>query len=76
MIVEGDHSCRIELWQGQPTWTEEDDQASHEGVFDPRPALLIHQAGQTQPKINGSAWPLIKVHEVAEQVVRGEAVHY
>jgi hypothetical protein len=76
MILEGDHSWRIELWQGQPSWTEEDDQASHEGKFDPRPALLIHQAGQTQPKINGTAWPLIKVHDVAEQVLRGEPIKY
>ncbi|SNS31888.1 Sulfatase [Granulicella rosea] len=75
VIVQGDHSWRIELWEGQPSWTDEDDQASRD-TFDPRPALLIHQPGQTQPKINGTAWPLQRLHEIALQIVRGQPVKF
>jgi Sulfatase len=75
LIVEGDHSWRIELWNDSPAWTEEDDAASH-GVFDPRPALLIHQPGQTQALTNATAWPLLRVHDVVDEVLRGNAVHY
>ena len=75
LIVEGDHSWRINLWNDQPGWTSEDDAASHE-QFDPRPGLIIHTAGQTQPEVNATAWSLLNVHSVVEQVVRGEAVDY
>jgi hypothetical protein len=58
VIVQGDHSWRVELWNWMPAWTDEDDAASR-GVFDPRPALIVHQAGQAGPETNGSAWPLV-----------------
>jgi hypothetical protein len=75
LIVEGDHGWRIDLWNWLPAWTDEDDAASRE-VFDPRPALLVHQPGQTGPQTNASAWPLLKVHEVVEQVVKGQPVSF
>jgi hypothetical protein len=75
LIVQGDHSWRMYLWDNQPTWTDEDDEASRSG-FDPRPAVIIHQAGQTQPEVNATPWSLINVHTVVEQVVHGEPVHF
>ena len=75
LIVEGDHSWRVALWNEGAAWTEEDDAASH-GVFDPRPALLIHQAGQTQAQTNATAWPLIRVHDVVDEILRGQPVSY
>ena len=75
VVVQGDHSWRIALWDWLPAWTDEDDQASR-GVFDPRPALLIHQAGQAAPETIGSAWPLVKVHGVLEDVVAGRPVKF
>lgn len=75
VIVEGDHGWRIDLWNWLPAWTDEDDAASR-GVFDSRPALVIHQPGQTQPQTNSTAWPLIKVHDVVEQTLRGQPVTY
>jgi hypothetical protein len=75
LIVEGDHGWRINLWKDEAAWTKGDDVASR-GVFDTRPAVVIHQAGQTQPQINQSAWPLLNVHEVVEQVVSGQPVHF
>ncbi len=71
LIVQGDHGWRIDAWNWLPAWTEEDDAASR-GVFDQRPALLIHQPGQNQPQTVASPWPIIQVHGVVEQVVRGQ----
>jgi hypothetical protein len=73
VIVEGDHSWRIMLWDWLPAWTEEDERASH-GVFDPRPALLIHRAGQTQTQVDSRATSLLYVHEAIEDVLHGKAV--
>jgi hypothetical protein len=75
VIVQGDHSWRINLWDWLPAWTDEDDAASRNG-FDPRPALIIHQAGQTAPATDGAAWSLLNVHTVVEQVLHGQPVAY
>jgi hypothetical protein len=71
LIVQGDHSWRIDAWNWLPAWTEEDDAASR-GVFDQRPALIIHQAGQSEPQTVAAAWPIIQVHGVVEQVLHGQ----
>jgi hypothetical protein len=75
VIVEGDHSWRINLWNWLPAWTDEDDAASRNG-FDPRPALIIHQAGQTAPAVNATPYSLLNVHSVAEQVIHGQPVKF
>ncbi len=75
LIVEGDHGWRTDLWRDGPAWTEEDDAASR-GVFDTRPALLIHRPGQSQTQTNTTAWPLMRIHDVVDEMLRGEAVHY
>ena len=68
LIVQGDHGWRTAIWRGLPAWTEEDEAASR-GVFDPRPALLIHLPSQTQPQTVATPWPLIQVHSVVEQIL-------
>jgi len=68
LIVEGDHSWRTELWDSLPAWTDEDDAASR-NIFDPRPAVIIHQAGQAAPQTDSSAWSLLNVHDVVEKVL-------
>jgi arylsulfatase A-like enzyme len=75
VIVEGDHSWRMFLWDWLPAWTDEDDAASRNG-FDPRPAMLIHQAGQTQPGTVDAAWPILKVHGVVERALHGQPAQY
>ena len=70
LIVEGDHSWRVDAWNWLPAWTDEDDAASR-GEFDPRPALLVHRAGQTQGEVVKQAWPLIGIHGVVESVLGG-----
>jgi arylsulfatase A-like enzyme len=71
LIVQGDHSWRIDEWDWLPAWTQEDDAASR-GVFDPRPALIVHQAGQTQPQTVATPWPLIQIHGVVEQILHNQ----
>jgi hypothetical protein len=74
LIVQGDHSWRIYLWDDQPAWTDEDNDASASG-FDPRPAVIIHRPGQTQADVNAAPWSLLNVHAVVEQVLHGEGGH-
>lgn len=74
LIVEGDHSWRTYLWKDEPTWTAEDEAASR-GHFDPRAAVILHRAGETQAAVMDSPWSLLNVHTIVEQVVRGGAVH-
>ena len=71
VIVQGDHSWRTMVWDAYPAWTDEDDDAARRG-FDPRPALLIHSAGQEQPKTDTRAMPLTYVHEALESVLAGK----
>lgn len=71
VVVQGDHSWRINLWNSMAGWTDEDDQASRD-EFDPRPALLIHNAGQTQPETDGRALSLLFVHDALEDVLQGK----
>jgi hypothetical protein len=75
LIVEGDHGWRIDAWNWLPAWTQEDDAASR-GVFDPRPAMIIHQPGQTQPQTIAKPWPIVQVHGVVEQVLHSQPVTF
>lgn len=48
LVVMGDHSWRTrELWRRLPGWNSEDEEASHGGQFDPRPAYIIKLPGET-----------------------------
>ncbi|HEY4380747.1 MAG TPA: sulfatase-like hydrolase/transferase [Acidobacteriaceae bacterium] len=75
LIVQGDHGWRIDAWNWLPAWTEEDDAASR-GVFDQRPALLIHQSGQSQPNVVAKPWPIVQVHSVVEQALHNQPLTY
>jgi hypothetical protein len=73
VVVQGDHSWRTKLWDSIAGWTDEDDRASH-GEFDPRPAVLIHNPGQTLPETDGRPLSLLFVHDTLEDVLRDKAV--
>ena len=72
LLVQGDHGWRIDLWNWLPAWTDEDDNASR-GVFDPRPLVLIHHAGQTAPQTVSAEWPLLNIHQVLEDQLSSHA---
>ena len=46
------------------------------GVFDPRPALLIHQPGQGQAQTVANSWPILQVHSVVEQILHGQPASF
>jgi arylsulfatase A-like enzyme len=75
LIVQGDHSWRIDAWNWLPAWTEEDDAASR-NFFDQRPAVIIHQAAQTQPQTVSSEWPIIRIHDVVERTIHGQPLTF
>ena len=58
-----------------PAWTDEDDAASRDG-FDQRPAMIIHQPGQTKPETDTTPWPIVNIHTVLEQIIHSQPVHY
>lgn len=68
LILQGDHSWRIGIWKALPGWTAADEAASR-NTFDPRPAVFLHQPGQTSPQTDPSAWSLLNVHTVVEQTL-------
>jgi len=72
LIVQGDHGWRTMIWRGLPAWTAEDEHASR-GVFDARPALIIHQPGQSQPQTVSTPWPLVQIHSVVEQLLHQQS---
>jgi arylsulfatase A-like enzyme len=72
IIVCGDHSWRTWMWRGLPNnWSATDEAASNGGVFDPRPMLMVHLAGQTEPAIVSQRFPLIRVHDIVDSLLTG-----
>jgi hypothetical protein len=63
VVVNGDHSWRVDSWRKVPGWTAEDAMAAGD-KFDPRPALLVHQPGQLQPVTADSPFPLIHIRKI------------
>lgn len=50
VLITGDHSWRTTtIWMGLPDWTQEEQQASRGGKFDPRPAWILKLPGQHEP---------------------------
>jgi hypothetical protein len=72
LIISSDHSWRTFLWKGGTYWTPEDQAASHGGVFDSRPLLMIHLAGQTTPATVSEPFPLLRVHDILDDLVTGK----
>lgn len=62
VIVMGDHSWRVGMWSSRPGWTARNQAISH-GQFDPRPALLIHKAGQVAPLMVSEPFPQMQLHD-------------
>lgn len=77
VVVVGDHSWRVADWQGNPyyPWSTDDQAASH-GVLDPRPMLMVHQAGQTQSATIAAPFPLQRVHDILDALIAGQPMPY
>ncbi|HZP05275.1 MAG TPA: sulfatase-like hydrolase/transferase [Terracidiphilus sp.] len=69
LIVQGDHSWRTGMWRSLPGWNREDERLYSKNSWDPRPVLLIHAAGQHDPKTVADPTSMMFVHEeVAAQI--------
>jgi hypothetical protein len=75
LIVQGDHSWRVDTWDFRPAWTDEDDAASHD-VFDTRPALIVHQPAQSQPQTVTTPWPLLQVHALLQKAIHHQPLTF
>lgn len=62
LIVMGDHSWRVGMWNSRPGWSARNEQLSH-GHFDPRPVLLIHRPGQVDAPTIADSYPMLQLHE-------------
>lgn len=71
LIVQGDHSWRTKMWRPQPGWGAEDERVSHGGQWDPRPLLLIHQAGEQDAKTVAAPTSLMFVHDFVAAKIQG-----
>jgi len=72
IVLCGDHSWRTFKWEKQRYWTSEDEAASHGGAFDPRPMLMVHQAGQTASATVDHPVSLMKVHDILDRLIVGQ----
>jgi len=67
----GRHSWRTGMWRSMPGWSAEDERVSDGGKWDPRPALLIHAAGQQSANAVTAPTSLMVVHDfVAAQILK------
>jgi hypothetical protein len=71
VIICGDHSWRPWFWSSTPSWTREDQIASHGGRYDARPLLMIHAARQATAATVATPYPLLQVHGVLDDFVEG-----
>lgn len=69
ILVNGDHGWRTPGWRSDATWTDEDERASR-GIFDVRPALLIHHAGQVISESIKQPTPLLDLHGILVTMLR------
>lgn len=67
VVVNGDHSWRISLWRDQLLQWSPEDQEISQGVFDPRPALLVHLPAQSSPATVTTAFPLVQLHDLIDR---------
>ena len=70
VVLCGDHSWRTNQWRNSVLWTPEDNAASHGGVFDPRPMLMVHRAGQMAPETIDQPVPLLEIHAILDALLQ------
>ena len=70
VVVQGDHSWRTQFWRPQPGWSAEDERVSRGGQWDPRPLLLIHEAGEKDAETVASPTSLMFVHDFIAAKIR------
>ena len=71
LIVSSDHSWRIPIWSQWNSWTAEEQRISG-GVFDHRPAFLVHYPGQTSAIDVTDAEPELLEHDIVASMLQNK----
>ena len=70
VIVMGDHSWRTNwMWKPQPSWTREEQIASHGGQFDDRPAYIVKLPYQQQSARIGLPYEAIHTRALLDALI-------
>jgi hypothetical protein len=70
LIVSSDHSWRTFVWRPLPDWQGE--RATHGGVFDPRPVLMVSLPNSDSAQVVAKPVSLLAVHTIIEGLLRGQ----
>ena len=60
------------MWRSEFDWTAEDEAASRNGHFDPRPVILVHLPGQQSGAKMSQPFPLLRMHGMIDQMLAGK----
>ncbi len=72
VVVMGDHSWRTKLlWITSPSWTPEDQAASHGGQFDDRPAYIVKLPYQTTAGRIDSRFAATRTRDLLDGILDG-----
>jgi hypothetical protein len=71
LIVSSDHSWRVPIWSQWESWTAEEQRVS-QGVFDRRPAFLVHFPGQTSAIDITEAEPELIEHDIVASMLQNK----
>ena len=69
VIICGDHSFRVHMYESTRYWTAEDERVTN-GVFEPNPLVMIHNAGQQTSATVNTPTSLMVVHSALENMLR------
>jgi hypothetical protein len=70
IIVMGDHSWRTaQIWRDSMTWTDEDQAASHDGEFDPRPGYIVKLPNQQTSSRVDEAFPAVRTRALLDALI-------
>ncbi|MGA7158224.1 MAG: sulfatase-like hydrolase/transferase [Acidobacteriaceae bacterium] len=73
VLVMGDHSWRTkQLWRLSKVsyaWSQEDEDASHGGQYDPRPAYLVKLPNQTTPALINAPYRTFRTRQLFDKIM-------
>jgi hypothetical protein len=72
LVISSDHSWRVGIWRHGFGWTKEDEAASRQGQFDPRPTLMVRFPDESSPADVSHPVPLLAMHDIIERMITKE----
>lgn len=76
VVIMGDHAWRTkQIWDGSAGWSRDDQIASDDGQFDPRPAYLIKLPYQHTPATVQTTFSAVRTRPLLDQLLLGQIVN-